>query len=538
MSAPAVTIGRFSATLHDDGSAQPGGGGLEAPLRCVVDGGLALALRNVRLPEGRWCVRRLRLAVALDLDRPGAEGGREWAAAVAAAIERAVREGGADVVHYRHDVDLLADLIAGVAANRTARQWAWQQAGALRPGDPAPAADPRAAVLAALGRAPQHAAAALLRAAPGCGLPALDRLFGAEGWQAVAGLAAVASWCEPGAGGPDTGLPVHARALARTLLAGSVLAGLARSARLRPGPATLAAWAVLAAAEADPGSLHRRPHPDLPGALAEELRAVLGQAAPAPVRDEPGAPPVPAAPAAPAAPVGTVPERESAATGEESGGWPDELSEELPGDPSEEPSGEPSAGTCPAEPVAPPRAAQPSSYQDAPAAASTAWAGLLFLLATAPDAGLPQRALDDPALTARPLRWVLHRLGRELLPEAAPDDPALLALAGLGPARARTLLAAPPPTAPERAAVRSLATAWASATAARLDDATDDTDATDGPTAVRTVAHRTGEVCAEPGWIEVRLSVTDTDLAVRRAGLDLDPGWVPWLGAVVRYVYV
>jgi hypothetical protein len=24
---------------------------------------------------------------------------------------------------------------------------------------------------------------------------------------------------------------------------------------------------------------------------------------------------------------------------------------------------------------------------------------------------------------------------------------------------------------------------------------------------------------------------------VRRAGLDLDPGWIPWLGAVVRFVY-
>jgi len=24
---------------------------------------------------------------------------------------------------------------------------------------------------------------------------------------------------------------------------------------------------------------------------------------------------------------------------------------------------------------------------------------------------------------------------------------------------------------------------------------------------------------------------------VRRNGLDLDPGWVPWIGVVVRFVY-
>jgi hypothetical protein len=27
------------------------------------------------------------------------------------------------------------------------------------------------------------------------------------------------------------------------------------------------------------------------------------------------------------------------------------------------------------------------------------------------------------------------------------------------------------------------------------------------------------------------------DIAVRRAGLDLDPGWIPWLGKVVKFYY-
>jgi hypothetical protein len=35
----------------------------------------------------------------------------------------------------------------------------------------------------------------------------------------------------------------------------------------------------------------------------------------------------------------------------------------------------------------------------------------------------------------------------------------------------------------------------------------------------------------------VHLSLDDVDLDVRRAGLDGDPGWVWWLGQVVRFVY-
>lgn len=39
------------------------------------------------------------------------------------------------------------------------------------------------------------------------------------------------------------------------------------------------------------------------------------------------------------------------------------------------------------------------------------------------------------------------------------------------------------------------------------------------------------------GLVEVGFALDDVDLAVRRAGLDLDPGWVWWLGAVVRFRY-
>ena len=51
------------------------------------------------------------------------------------------------------------------------------------------------------------------------------------------------------------------------------------------------------------------------------------------------------------------------------------------------------------------------------------------------------------------------------------------------------------------------------------------------------VCRRPAAIIADPGWIEVRFSLDDVDVDIRRAGLDLDPGWLPWLGVVVRFTY-
>ncbi|MFE2147495.1 hypothetical protein ACFXA3_38190, partial [Streptomyces sp. NPDC059456] len=200
-------------------------------------------------------------------------------------------------------------------------------------------------------------------------------------------------------------------------------------------------------------------------------------------------------------------------------------------------SGPGPTGSAVADPAAPAPVGpvRPGLAPDPPDGAATGWAGLLFLLATAAEAGLPDRALDEPALAARPLPWTLHAAALALVPGIAPADPAALALAGLGPDRAAGLLRAAAPTSRERDAVGALAAGWARATAARLGDG----PYADGPAgAVLAVARRPGRITAETGWIEAVLAVADTDPEVRRAGLDLDPGWLGWLGAVVRYRYV
>jgi hypothetical protein len=51
------------------------------------------------------------------------------------------------------------------------------------------------------------------------------------------------------------------------------------------------------------------------------------------------------------------------------------------------------------------------------------------------------------------------------------------------------------------------------------------------------VCRRHAEILAEPGWIDVKLALDEVSTDIRRAGLDLNPGYIPWLGIVVRFVY-
>ena len=161
----------------------------------------------------------------------------------------------------------------------------------------------------------------------------------------------------------------------------------------------------------------------------------------------------------------------------------------------------------------------------------TEWGGLLFLLNLAPAAGLPHVVLAEPDLGGRSLPWLLQAAAVTLLPVPG-DDPALAAFAGLGPAEPSPWRTGPPATASETRAVRRLAERWAGAAAAALGR-----PAAEGAATVRALAARRGTVVFAPAWIEVVFALDEVDVGVRVAGLDLDPGWIPWLGCVLRYRY-
>jgi hypothetical protein len=165
----------------------------------------------------------------------------------------------------------------------------------------------------------------------------------------------------------------------------------------------------------------------------------------------------------------------------------------------------------------------------------TRWGGLLYLLNLLPRIGLVEVIQRDEQWSERGLRWVLHQLAMRLAP-IGPDDPAALVFAGLLPD-------APPPSSIqdepadiERAALDALHTTIAQALQRALGGDADPSVA-QGQTFLDQVCSRPAQIVAEPGWIEARFSLDDVSLDIRRAGLDLDPQWVPWLGIVLRFVY-
>jgi hypothetical protein len=590
MSAPALTVGRLTATVRLDGSDDGTGRRVDALLREVAGTRLPRAWSAVDLPPGHWCLRRLSLDLEMEPGRGDPVLSERWARALVAGIGVAVRQGSAEVVHYRRRLDALADAVAQLAVGRSDRAWAWAQVGVLAPGGPDPVAAPGKAALAALLGSPEQIVPTLVTAARRCGMAALDRAVGADGWRQLARRV----W--ETAGGPPAG-PEDAAFKGPTsdrrpadgpppgLLAASELAAAIGRSRLVPAGPVLDAWAVLVAMELDP-VLPRR---TLAAGQLGRVRAALAAASPGPRPTAgPRRPPAGTNPAgthpagthpADADPAGTDPAGTDPAGTDPAGTdpagrrvprWgsvaddgtagpglsttpgasPSSGATPSPGGagamaPGQAPSPDPSAPGATGEPVAATAADRLSGWGPDEAThpgQPTDWAGLPFLLATAAAAGLPDRLLDDPTLGTRPLAWCVHAVGRAI--SGAPgDDPGLLALAGLHGARAAAVAAAPPAGDAERATLDQLARDWVAVTAARLLAASTD-PAADGPwtgmgpgEVVLRLVRRAGLVVAEPGWIEVHLALAGVDLAVRRAGLDADPGWVDWLGTVVRFVY-
>lgn len=512
MSTPTVSIDRLSATWRGDPRHESR---LSALLHDVAGRRLPHDLGGAPLPDGHWCVDHLDLSLSLDLERPDADLASAWSRAITDRVRDATRRQG--VVHYPTDLAALVDLLVSVAHHDTSRAWAWRQVGlvdritASRPHSGSAASESRAVAVAALRLRPDLARPALLEAARSAGLPALHRLLGEAGWQAVSALLRK-QWQTPtSTPGDDT----HPAAAAERALARSGFARLVLDGHLEAGPLTVAAWSVLVLAETLPPAT--APTEPLLAATVEQLAARLRRTLPAPPLPPGGHVAHARGPELEVAPA--QPDAAAAAPGERDAPVPPtdrdvELDDGLP--------------------AARPRADSEPERPDttAPDGLPTAWAGLLFLLATATECDVPGR-LAAPPLADRPGGWVLHRVGRRVAPVGW-DDPALLGLAGL-------LRDGPPPYEIEpdpavRRAVRDLAHDWITATAARLRDA-DPEAAADPVTAVASLAHRSGVVHAGPGWLELTMPLEQVSTTVRRAGLDLDPGWVPWLGFVVRYRY-
>ncbi|MGW0229336.1 hypothetical protein ACWDWO_13550 [Actinopolymorpha singaporensis] len=477
-------------------------------LRRMLDEELAPALRAVSLPDGHVCLRRL--SVPVRLGPSGAA--RSWADQIAAALARALHAGD-DVVIFPRTLDALTDVLVSIGRGDTSRAWAWRQLGLL-------SADPHHpdAAATALLRRPDLACAALAAAAPHAPLP-----LTVTGWAALAqAVADLVAWPAADDGPPPEVVaeavldaPVARRRPARIAeLPPDELRAVAQLLLLCAAPSLSRSGRMIAAVT----DLLRRPHTTRPGyapAPGEAEPAArsagmidAGRVAPDPdVRDR--AVPDRAAPDVDM-PEEDVPERAVPARA----AGPDGRSEPGPRDRTTVRT----SGT---------RAAS------APEATPSHAAGVLFLIACtgvpelrpgscpplAPDA---RNAARLGPLADRPLSMVVGWLAAHL-GDVDTDDPAVHVLAG------QPQQAPDQPVPTEDAALADLAEdvrTWLR-NLLRLEPADD----------LRWLWQRPARIVAEPGWVEVTYSLEDVDTRVRAAGLDLDPGFVWWLGAAVRYHY-
>lgn len=188
----------------------------------------------------------------------------------------------------------------------------------------------------------------------------------------------------------------------------------------------------------------------------------------------------------------------------------------------------------------PPETAHP--YRD-----PTACGGLLFLLPVLVRLGLPQWLAA--AASAHHLDFVPRVLGQALHRLRAPADDIAWSLAtSRGPARALPVTAPPrwhdpllrapcatahAPTLPDvlagAADLDAQAAVWLTATRRWLRRA--------GGLGLASLVQRPAQLACTPTHVDVHFALSATDLRVRRCGLDLDPGWLPWYGRVVGFHY-
>jgi hypothetical protein len=510
-----LTVGRLHARYAVDRPATAAR--LDDCLRRVLDGELDAAMTGLALPVGHVCVPRL--TVRVRLDSTGVAAARSWAAEIAAALERAVAERPDGVVVYPRTLDALVDLLVSAGRADLRRAWAWRQVGLLAAGT-----DPGRPDLAAqaLAGEPELACAALVAAAAAGPLP-----LTAAGWVAVA--RAVDELTPPVRDEEAGPLPdVLATPVARRLptrvavlpsadrlaVAGLLLLCVA-PALARSAPARAAvAGALTRPAAGPPDSPDPAAGPDLP-AGADPAAGVAGSSEPAGCAAEPAGPP---SPGGAGEPPGGPAQRRTAARPSTSDGEtitgprPDPAWPAPPSVPDRDPdpaAPAPVAGPNPDAGSATP-AAGPPADRVSPAG------GVLFLLALAPELDLPEPLDRLPLPTV--YGWLAAYLG-----EVPPDDPAVHVLSGQPPEP-------PDPPGPvEEAALHLLA--------GRVRDRQRTALALEPDDDLRWLWCRSARIAAEPGWVEATFALADVDTRVRAAGLDLDPGFVWWLGAVVRYRY-
>jgi hypothetical protein len=561
-----IAIDRVNARYH-----LPPGALREQPrLQRIVDAAFERALEGAieQLGIGRdsyVCIRDVRAVVNMRLREPDSALTTGVGVAIAGAVRRLIDERSPLVVEYGSRVQALVDLASSASAGEFSRSWAWAQVGIWRADFPLGADVTADRIVRALAGEPTHAVAVLAHLAR----ERTDRFrtlaarATPKAWAALAHAALAAASGTPvptrgvagviresidGAREMQTLSRIARRVVMHSMIARASAAGFARDSADTRG-----ALSALMLLEAEPSAARRA---DLPRLLKtiEQVVALAEVPDPAP-RLETGDRQTDSLDGTRTRSASRMDDDNRHAV---AGDRREELAAAIPRDEGDNqrpesreaahidrerpPDAAPRGDTSDASLRATGEDASPSGENagDAPpevrAVNRTQYGGLLYLVNLLANTGLVETIAADPWWAERGLRWVLHQVAMALV-RIDPDDPAALVFAGLAPGTPPPSAQQEPPTGLEQAALDALRDVIVQALRDALGAASEDAAASDEAVVARVCA-RHAHIVAEPGWIEARFSVEDVSLDVRRAGLDRNPDWVPWLGIVLRFVYV
>lgn len=517
-------IDRLEARYRLPPSAARGKSRLDRLLWAVLDHGLDAAKVGRGVGDDELvCLRTLHLPVRLRLAEPDWRLVDAWSQALGRAIEAAICGGDAtQVVRYGSRLEALADLAQGIARGDLGRAWAWRAAGLADVAATGSIRTAARALVGALRREPERIMPVLAIVAARGRLAQLASRLDLDLWLGLARAALRSAGADPGivlaptiaptVEPPRTPLPAT---LARSTIACALVRDAAAAVREPQLTRMLAAFALL---EAEPLLLRRA---DAGASVTWATRFLGSGTFPAGTSQQAGRGPIDGAPRdAPALMARPRGQEDAAGTPP----WAaDAARRDVPADTSDD--------AVLAASESQEDGAAPHGLDDLRQAGASVWGGLLFLLHLVDALDLPAALAVGTSFPGRPPRWVLHQLACMLLPLAA-DDPAALAFAGLRPEDAPPSRGEPPLGEDERQMLAVWRDQIVEGLRARLAWPVDD-----DPALLRRLCLRRALILADPGWIEVHLRLREVDVDVRRAGLDLDPAYVPWLGVVVTFVY-
>ena len=458
----------------------------------VLDEAFVLALERAGVPEeGELCIRSLFAPIGLRLSNADASLALDWSLALATAISRArCNDPTANVIFYQSRRQALMDMAVSVSRGDLRRSWAWRQLGLWSPTESASESETFLELVRMLCADSAMVVPALRAVAEAELLERVASRLTESQWEtlAFAALSTTGATHLPGEAVHQTSSRALRDAL-RVLKGSRLLRAIASSCPLLDvSAAARRAVAALAVLDLEPILLRTETAPAVISIIAEAIHSGRHEAS-------------------------------------------DNLAELV----------EPGAADLAERrrenefEAAPDSAIEPNEEETKPLdhrrRGLTQFGGLLFLLGLIEDLKLPEEILANAVIAQRPFLWVVHQLALALA-AIEPNDAAALAFAGLSPDAPPLSEEQPAPNEIEAGAINT----FVARIVERLRSLLKREDESE-TNLLEFVCRRRAEIVADPGWIEVRFSLDDVSTEIRRAGLDLDPGYVAWLGVVVRFVY-